>query len=792
MKTWKTMVILIIITALPFTTCDTDGNSNGTIAHTHSWGEWTQTTPPTCTQPGIKTRYCTINPSHIDTQTQTGDPALGHDFELLSGIVSTCTTHGNGHKICNRCDHEESGDLLPLDQNAHDWSSWITKTPANCTEAEVQERTCSHNTEHKETQNVGIPLGHETEINAVPATCTSVGNTGIGTCTRCLETMTGEVIPALGHGNMVDNGVQTAATCVATGTMNTKCERNCGHTGIRQIPINPASHGNMIDTILQTAATCVAMGTMNTKCERNCGHTGIRQISINPASHGNMIDTIVQTAATCVATGTMNTKCERNCGYTGTRIISINNNAHVLGTWTTVTNPITSLSSVIEGRRTCQRLDCEHFEIRSGTTLSNYLSSLPVNTVDTPYTLVVSVSFLFGESFINGSLGNILRANANKYVSLDLSGSVFLSGGIHESAFFQCTSLVSIILPDHITRIESAAFDGCINLVSVTMGNNITVIGGGNGAFSNCTSLTSITIPDSVTSIGDNAFWGCTNLSSVTIGNSVTSIGRYAFGDCSFTSITIPDSVTSIGDGAFAYCSSLVRVTIPSNVTYIGGSAFLGCTKLTEINVDTGNANYSSETGVLYNKNKTSLIIYPAGKTNTSFIIPNSVTSIGDWAFWGCTNLSSVTIGNSVTSIGDGGFGYCSSLTSITIPDSVTSIGDSAFAYCSSLTSITIPDSVTSIGDWAFYHCTSLVNVIIGNGVASIGLRAFSNCTTLTSVTFAQGSRISNFGDNVFPEGPIGQFGNTLRTAYQALFRPLLVETTFTRAYGGNTWTRSN
>ena len=336
-------------------------------------------------------------------------------------------------------------------------------------------------------------------------------------------------------------------------------------------------------------------------------------------------------------------------------------------------------------------------------------------------------------------------------------------------------SAEKVVIPDTIdgksvTSIGDRAFKDCTSLTSITIPNNVTNIG--YSAFCGCSSLASITIPNSVTEIGGWAFCDCTSLKSITIPNSVTSIGESAFKDCtSLTSITIPDSITSIGGSAFRGCTSLTSIMIPDSVTEIGWYVFGGCTSLTAIDVEVGNNNYTSVNGVLFNKDKTELICYPIGKSDKSYTIPNSATSIGDRAFYWCTSLTSITIPNGVTEIGSEAFGDCTSLTSIMIPNSVTEIGDSAFSGCASiksitipnsvteigssvfsgcrsLTSITIPNSVTSIGDYAFGDCTSLTNITIPNSVTEIGDSAFENCTSLTSITIS--NNVTNIGYRAF------------------------------------------
>jgi TolB-like protein len=234
-------------------------------------------------------------------------------------------------------------------------------------------------------------------------------------------------------------------------------------------------------------------------------------------------------------------------------------------------------------------------------------------------------------------------------------------------------------------------------------------------------------------------------------GRTVTSIGDEAFEYCSeLSSVTIPNSVTSIGDGAFEGCSGLSSVTIPNSVTSIGDGAFLGCSGLKAISVSPINRQYKDIDGVLFTKDGKILTSYPAGKIQTAYTIPNSVTSIGVGAFRGCSGLSSVTIPNSVTSIGDGAFRGCSGLSSVTIPNSVTSIGDEAFEYCSELSSVTIPNSVTSIGAWAFQGCSGLSSVTIPNSVTSIGYWAFRGCSGLSSITIP--NSVTSIGREAFSE----------------------------------------
>jgi len=262
--------------------------------------------------------------------------------------------------------------------------------------------------------------------------------------------------------------------------------------------------------------------------------------------------------------------------------------------------------------------------------------------------------------------------------------SVVLSNSftnIGSFAFFECTSLTNVIIPDSVTAIGDHAFYGSA-LTSVTIPDSVTSIGA--YAFRDCSSLLSVFIRGSITSMARFLFSGCTSLTTVNIPDSVTSIEQSVFSFCkSLANIVIPDSVNSIGNGVFYGCSGLTNVTIPNSVTNIGDSVFTLCEALTEIIVDPNNVNYSSQEGVLYNKEKTELIRCPPGKTGAC-VIPDSVCLIQDWAFAQCSSLASVTIPNSVTSIGDYVFTNNGSLTRVYFLGNAPAMGNDVFPSRSS------------------------------------------------------------------------------------------------------------
>ena len=406
------------------------------------------------------------------------------------------------------------------------------------------------------------------------------------------------------------------------------------------------------------------------------------------------------------------------------------------------------------------------FDEGSGSTVSDATTNhCNGSLVNTPEWVVSTVPIPFNYTTNNGTITITKYTGPGGAVIVPSAINGLPVATIGDSAFAYCDTVTSVTISYGVTRIGVESFFVCNSLTNVTIPDSITSIG--DSAFYICPSLTSVTIPSSVTSIGGNAFIVCTSLMSInvdtnnpayssvdgvlfdksqvtviefpggrggsySIPGSVSSIAAYGFYDCrNLVNVIIPDSVTSIGYYAFALCTGLTNFMIPAGLTSIGSGVFEDCFSLKSITVDTNNPAYSSVDGVLFDKSQVTIITFPGGRGG-NYTIPDSVTRIGDDAFFYCTGLTNVIIPNGVTRIGNSAFYCCAGLTSLPIPKNVTSIGWSAFNGCDNLISITIPNSVTNIESYAFCNCDSLTGIYFQGDAPSLGVSVFVNDSNVT------------------------------------------------------------
>jgi len=373
---------------------------------------------------------------------------------------------------------------------------------------------------------------------------------------------------------------------------------------------------------------------------------------------------------------------------------------------------------------------------------------------------------------------------------------------IEQSVFYECESLTSLVIPEGVTSIGAYAFNSCTGLTTLTIPKGVTSIS--YGAFANCAKLVSMVIPSGVVTIEDELFYGCSGLISVSISDSVTSIGMDAFSGCSaLTSIDLPDSLTTIGDYAFFECKGLTSIVIPPCVISIGETVFASCDALIQFGVADDNALFSTVDGVLFSKDKDTLLAYPNAKATTYEIpegtttiqrdaflrsvsltmvtFPASVSSMGDFAFCGCDALTQFVVADEntffstvdgvlysknkdtlvtypnakaksyeipagTTAIGSGAFSEANTLVGVHIPSSVVWIGEGAFSYSKSLVSVNIPSGITSLPLAMFFGCTGLTEITIPSTVTSIGEIAFYGCSSLTSLDIQEGVSLIKSG----------------------------------------------
>ena len=695
-------VLCICCAAIGLTGCKKD-------KHIHAFDKQVITdeykaTDATCTE--AATYYYSCECGEKGTETFTSGNALGHSFtNYVSDNNATCTEDGTKTAKCDRCDKKNT--VKDIDSKLHhSYTEQIVSdeylaAPATCTEKAKYYYSCKCGEKGAETFEYGEidPKNHDyKDVITAPTKYTDGYTTH--TCAHCGNAFNDSITYATGSIGLEFENLNDSNDCAVTGI------GACTDTEVYIPALSPS--GKKVKKISRRAFMgCNDITAIHIpKYVESIGHQAFHKASNLRVIYVN--SDFLRASANDVSV--FNTPSIKKIIFGG----------ELVGDY--LLNGCTNIAEV---------------EIKNGVTsigrnAFDGCEGLTSVTISDSITSIGKYAFRWCSSLTSVTIGNGVTEIGNYAFGYCIGlTSITIPDGvteIGEYAFFNCIRLTGITIPDGVTKVGRGAFFACERLTNITIPGGVTEIGW--GTFYACSALTSVTIPNSVAFIGDSAFGSCSSLTSVTIGNGVTEIGNYAFEYCSgLTSITIPDSVTSIGDSAFSWCSSLTNVTIGNGVTSIGTIAFKSCglediyiIDLTAWCKIDGLNNLMAFTS---NKN-----IYLNGELITDLTIPKNVTSIGGYAFYGCSGITSVTIPDSVAFIGDSAFAHCSGITSVTIPDSVAFIGDSAFTHCSGITSVTIPDSVYSIGYGAFVKCSGLTSVTIPDSVYSIN-GAFDNCDNL-------------------------------------------------------------
>ena len=734
---------------------------------------------PTCTEKGWDA-YVTC--SRCSYTTYAEKAALGHNEQNHAAKAPTCTEKGwDAYVACSRCSYTTYAEKAAL---GHDEQNHTAKAPT-CTEkgwdAYVTCSRCSYTT------YVEKPAGHQYEITVVAPGTKTEGYT-LHACKNCTDSYKTDILPATGKSEglvYTENADGNSYTLTKIGT--------CTDTEI----YIPAEYNGKKVTAIGEKALAELSGITKIVVGENVKTIDTRAFYACP----NLVELTIPASVTSIG---------NQITYKSNNLTTVYyDSSFVPDSASSFLKQASITHVVFNGTSVPSRILIGCTNIQKVTIGKNVKS---INGDYSSYGAFHGCTALTEVVFEENSQLTSIGRDAF-YGCTSLTTVTFAEGSqltrIGSYAFYGCTSLTSIEIPDSVTSIGGYAFRDCTSLASIEIPDSVTSIGG--YAFYGCTSLTSIKIPDSVTSISEWAFCECTSLKSIyitdlaawcaikvvdsysnplhygadlyidgkkatdiTIPDSVSSIRNYAFYGCtSLASIEIPDSVSSIGDYAFFNCTSLASIEIPDSVTSIGFCTFKDCTSLKSIYITDLAAWCAIKVDGSYsNPLQYRADLYIDGKKATDITIPDSVSSIRNYAFYGCTSLASIEIPDSVSSIGDYAFYDCTSLARIEIPDSVTSIGKSVFSGCTSLesvyiidlaawcgidfdgrisnplcngadlyiggnkaTDIVIPDSVSSIRNYAFSGYTSLESIEIPDSVTSIGSSAFRNCISLTSIT---------------------------------------------------------
>ena len=761
-------LLLIFVTICLITSCNKECKHQST--------DWIIDKQATCTEDGSKHKECTVCHEKLVTEVI---EALGHDLVHHEKEDPTCTKKGHkAYDTCTRCSYTTYEELPAT---GHTESDWIIDVEATCTEKGSKHKECTVCHEKLVTEVIEA-IGHDlVHHEKEDPTCTKKGHKAYDTCTRCDYT-TYEELLATGHAES-DWIIDVQATCTENGSKHKECTV-CHEKLVTEV-IEAIGH------IVQDGI-CTRCGNELTSSdllyELTSDNTGYIVTGLDYTKYDTNVLTVI-IPSEYNGLPVVEIKKEAFKSINNIKKIILSNSIISIGDYafygcTSLTsieipNSVTNIGkSALEGCNDLKSIALPFIGNGSYKTHFGYIfganSYRDNNCVPTSLkkVIVTNTTSISDHSFY-GCTG---------LTSIEIPNSVTSIG---YSAFYNCTGLTSITLPFIGNGSDETRFGyifGTDNKYVPTSLKKVIITGGksiGSSAFYDCTSLTSIEIPNSVTSIGDSAFRGCTSLTNIEIPNSVTSIEYYAFIGCTsltnvyyngtiedwcnisfngsysnpmeyanhffmidenneyeeVTEIVIPETVTKIGNYQFCGLKNVMNITIPNSVTSIGYSAFSGCTGLTSITLPfIGNGSDETHFGYIFGANSYSDNLKNVPESLNEIIITNA-KSIGDSAFYGCTALKSVEVTESITSIRDSAVRYMK-LTIIVSSNNVTNIGDSAFMNCSGLTSVVLPCSVKNIGKSAFSGCVLLTNIEIPNNVTSIGESAFSGCRSLTNIYY--------------------------------------------------------
>lgn len=703
-----------------------------TIYATGHQGTWNTTLEPTCSATGKATLTCTECYNTVE-KTLDKVPHTYGDWTIVTSPNCLHEQNGQKKKTCSVCGNFETAIIPYMHSYSTDETNWYREEPT-CTKDGKIVKPC-YVCWNETAKNITIlpKLGHMGDwVITQQPTCTQDGYK-TQTCTRCNQ-VTNQTINKLGH-NMSAGTCTTLPTCSRCG--HTEGEANHDYTTLEARVIEEPDCERYGYKIL----TCSKCGDEKTERLEPLGHKFDKSIYNKTKYEYGWVKTL---EPTCTQDG----KYRRTCLVCNK---SFDERIMKLG------------HEMVDGNCTtpyhCTRCDYQEFvghkygengctECGLSYTDATYELSQDGNYYIVTAINVSGIKDVFIRPTYNSLPVKVIRCTMPSTVeTVVLSNNIEVIG---ENAFNNCTNLTSITLGTGLNKIGAEAFYNCINLKNVLFesldnwfdivleNNNSSPFRYGAKIYVQGTPISEIIILDSVTKINDYLFEGCNTITKVTFGSGVESIGEYSFANCSnltqvimnnglkligsyafyncdgLTTISIPDSVTKLNNCSFYDCSELTAITIPDSVVEIGNNAFYQCYNLESITVSPNNANYASETGILYNKEKTQVVLIPK-RISGEIVIPAGITKIDMYMFNGCKNITKVTLPETIQIISRCAFEDCTNLESINIPNGVKSIYDQAFKNCTSLKTLSLPATLEIIDTTVLDGCSNLKSITVAN-----------------------------------------------------------------------------